>query len=497
MKVTKVLVVGAGSAGVMVVKEMVQNPKAGYLPVGFIDDDPKKKDALIEGVRVIGGREAIPETLQNTDAEEILIALPSVHGSVIRDIIETCRSERVRFRIVPGIWEIIRGDVHIDQIRRVEPEDLLGRETVEVDPSRLATAYQGRRVLITGAGGSIGRELARQILPSNPERMVLLGRGENSLFETEIFLPEETLSRRESALVNLRDRDAVRRLFAEFKPHVVLHAAAHKHVSFMEAYPEEGVLNNIVATRDLIDAAMDAGTERFVMLSTDKAVNPHSVMGATKRVAELFLGERMSRSDHLRLMTVRFGNVLGSRGSVVPLFLHQTRSGGPVTVSHPDAARYFMTLKEAAILVLEAGAMGDGGEIFVLDMGRQIRIMDLARELITLSGLRPEIDVKIKITGLRPGEKLSEELVHSFEELVPTRNPKIKAARRKEGAEFSVESGIDRLEAMARNADRRGILQELQQLVPEAVLPGTTAASTSLADEVKSRETTSRERGGA
>ena len=457
----------------MAVAAMRAHPDSGLLPVGFIDDDPAKRGTRIEGIPVIGGRDDIPRALGESGADEILIALPSVHGGVIRQIVETCRAHRVRFRIVPGIWEIIRGDVKIEQIRNTEPEDLLGRETVEADMGLVAPAYRGKRVLVTGAGGSIGRELARQVMALEPRSLVLLGRGENSLFEAEVALRREAEGPKpELALVNLRDVPAVRRAFARARPQVVLHAAAHKHVTFMERYPEEAIVNNVLATRDLMDAAEETGTERFVMLSTDKAVNPRSVMGASKRVAELLISERTTRGSNTRFMAVRFGNVLGSRGSVVPLFLHQIAAGGPVTISDPGAARYFMTVKEAAMLVLEAGALGEGGEVFILDMGEQIPILELARDLIILQGLRPDDDVALKIIGLAPGEKLREELVHDFEELAPTRVPKIRAAKRKAGEPPVVEPALKRLEALAGTADRAGILAALEALLPEARLTG-------------------------
>jgi len=475
----RLLVVGAGSAGRMAVQEMLARPEAGYIPLAFIDDDQAKIGTTIEGLAVAGNRTQIPRILHDTGADEILIALPSVHGAVIRDVILMCRSERVGFRIVPGILEIIRGDVRLEQIRPIEPEDLLGRETVEPDPGTLSAIYQGRRVLVTGAGGSIGRELARQVIDLDPAELILLGRGENSLFETDLLLreshPPVTKGGRklwELALVDLRDRNALARLFDRYRPEVILHAAAHKHVSFLESYPEEAILNNVITTRDVIDAAEAVRTQHFVMLSTDKAVNPESVLGASKRVAERLIEDRNARSRAVRLMAVRFGNVLGSRGSVVPLFNHQIRAGGPVTVSHPDASRFFMTLREAVTLVLEAGAMGEGGEIFILDMGEQIRILDLARDLITLSGLRPEIDIPIKITGLRPGEKLREELVHDFEELSPTRNSKISTAHRVGPDPHPVEPSLSRLEFLARKADREGIRSELAELLPEARLTG-------------------------
>jgi FlaA1/EpsC-like NDP-sugar epimerase len=460
----RLLVVGAGTAGRMAVREMLAAPAAGFLPVAFVDDDPEKQGTRIEGIPVLGGCSAIPDALRRVQADEILIALPSVHGAVIRAVIQTCRKERIRFRIVPGIWEIIRGDVHIEQIRPVEPEDLLGRETVEADLELLRGAYRGKRVLVTGAGGSIGRELARQVLELGPQHLLLLGRGENSLFETRLNLPRDPAAPVEVALVDLRRTDAVRKLLARVRPEVILHAAAHKHVSFMEQAPEEAILNNVVATRSLLDLGAESGVERFVMVSTDKAVNPKNVMGASKRVAEMLLAERAARGGGPRSIVVRFGNVLGSRGSVVQIFMHQIQSGGPVTVTHPEAARYFMTRKEAVLLVLEAGAMGEGGEIFILEMGEPIRIADLARDLITLSGLRPEADIKIEICGLGPGEKIREELVHDFEALAPTRNPKIRAARRRNGTHPPVETAVNRLEAMAERGDRDGIRRELALL---------------------------------
>jgi FlaA1/EpsC-like NDP-sugar epimerase len=376
----------------------------------------------------------------------------------------------VAFRIVPGIWEIIRGDVHIEQIRKVEPEDLLGRESLEPDIELLRPAYAEKRILVTGAGGSIGRELARQVRTLGPERLVLSGRGENSLFESRMALSGGNFPPAELVLADIRDAGAVRRVFEEVRPQVVLHAAAHKHVSFMENHPEEAILNNVVATRELVAAAEEFGTERFVMLSTDKAVHPHSVMGASKRMAELVLAVRTAAGSPTRLMAVRFGNVLGSRGSVVPLFLQQIQAGGPVTVSHPEVERYFMTVKEAALLVLHAGAMGTGGEIFVLDMGDQIKIQDLARELITLSGFRPDVDVAITISGLTPGEKLQEELVHGFETLEPTELKKIRVTRSPYPGLDKVTDVVRALEAAAREADRPRIRRLLEEFLPEATL---------------------------
>ncbi len=466
----------------MTLRELRAHPESGTVPVGFIDDGAALHGTEVDGLPVLGGRQDLPAHLEATGAEGILIALPSVHGAVIREIVETCREARIRFTIVPGIWEIIRGDVHFEHIRRIEPEDLLGRQTVEADASVLTPAYRGKRILVTGAGGSIGRELARQVLALEPERVTLLGRGENSLFESELHLrPHAGRTPVNLALVDVRDVAAVTRTLASVKPDIVLHAAAHKHVTFMERHPEEAILNNVIATRNLVVAAEAAGTERFVMLSTDKAVNPRSVMGASKRVAELVLGDRTRQGSPVRLMAVRFGNVLGSRGSVVPLFQHQIARGGPVTVSHQDVARYFMTVSEAAMLVLEAGALGDGGEVFILDMGEQLSILELARDLIVLSGKRPETDIPVVITGLQTGEKLREELVHDFEELAPTRLAKISAARRREGSDPDLSRALEELESLALNADRRGIVHALTALLPEAelVLPDKPVAADS------------------
>lgn len=472
MSETRLLVVGAGSAGRMAVREMGSHPESGYVPVAFIDDDTTLHGTNVEGIEVLGGREAIPEAVKTHRVDEILIALPSVHGGVIRDIVGTCQTLRIRFRIVPGIWEIIRGDVQIEQIRNVEPEDLLGRESIVAESELLKTAYTGKRILVTGAGGSIGRELARQALLQKPEQLVLLGRGENSLFESEVELRAAAEgSKVELALVDIKQPDAVARIFDRIKPHVVLHAAAHKHVTFMEEYPEEAILNNVVATTELVDLCEKVDVERFVMLSTDKAVNPRSVMGASKRVAELVLLDRAAKKTKTRFMAVRFGNVLGSRGSVVPLFLKQIQRGGPVTVSHQDVERYFMTVKEAALLVMHAGALGDGGEIFILDMGDQIKILDLANDLITLSGFRPGVDIDVVVVGLKSGEKLREELVHDFETLGDTSIDKIQVGKTSHEIPSDFGDHIARLSKAAAVADRVEIRKALVDLIPEAELP--------------------------
>jgi FlaA1/EpsC-like NDP-sugar epimerase len=468
------LIIGAGDAGRMAAQEMLRHAEFGFVPVGFIDDDPEKLDTEVAGVRVIGTRADIPRAIQAASADELLIALPSASGQAIRGIIHYCETERVRFRVVPGIWEIIRGNVEIRQIRPVKADDLLGRETVELDLSLLADAYSGKRLLVTGAGGSIGSEICRQLLLANPEKLILVGRGENSIFEAEISFREFRKDPRlEVVIGDVRDTVLMDRVFAKHKPHAVFHAAAHKHVWLMELNPCEAVANNFLATAELVETAIRHKAERLVLISTDKAVNPRAVMGATKRMAELYLLERakeLSPGD-TRLMAVRFGNVLGSRGSVVPLFQRQIARGGPVTVSHPDVARYFMTVREAALLVVEAGALGSGGEIFILDMGDQVKIAELARDLIILSGFRPDSDIPITFIGLKPGEKMREELVHDFEPLTDTSVHGLRVTRGIPAGQGSVRGAtLARFAELVHSGDSRAIISEIERVVPEASL---------------------------
>ena len=481
----KFLIVGAGEAGRMAAEEMRRHPDQGLVPVGFIDDDRAKAGRSVAGVPVVGTRADIPRALRETGADELLIALPSASGAIVRQIVQFCETERVRFRIVPGIWEIIRGNVHIQQIRPVHPDDLLGRESVELDLDILKRAYAGKRLLVTGAGGSIGSEICRQLVQALPSDVVLVGRGENSIFEADISLREGGrigAPRLKTIIADVRDAERMTRILAEERPHAVFHAAAHKHVWLMEQHPDEALLNNLVATADLVEICVRQGVERFVLISSDKAVNPRSVMGATKRLAEIYLMQRARQlaaagGPATRLMAVRFGNVLGSRGSVVPLFRRQIARGGPVTVSHPDVARYFMTVKEAALLVVEAGGLGQGGEIFILDMGDQMRIAELARDLIVLSGFRPDVDIPITFVGMKPGEKLREELVHPFEPLADMGVTGLRVTRDAVGTGASlVDGAVRELAALARTGDRARILAEIERLVPEAQLARTPVA---------------------
>lgn len=500
---TRFLIIGAGDAGRMAAEEMLRHAESGLVPVGFIDDDAAKVGTMVAGLPVFGDRSRIPDAIQGLHADEILIALPSAGGEAVRGIIRWCESERVRFRVVPGIWEIIRGDVRLQQIRPVRAEDLLGRETVELDVDLVRRVYQGKRLLVTGAGGSIGSEICRQLLLAGPKELVVLGRGENSIFEAELSFrgktgaigpsaggaSSATPTRIETVIGDVRDTAQIERLFQRVKPHAVFHAAAHKHVWLMEQNPIEAVINNVLATADLIETAIRHGVERLVLISTDKAVNPRAVMGATKRLAEIHLLQRASalaadagtqkagsgtpatNVGATKLMAVRFGNVLGSRGSVVPIFQRQIERGGPVTVSHPEAARFFMTIREAALLVIEAGAIGQGGEIFVLDMGEQVLITELARDLIILSGLRPDIDVPIEFTGMKPGEKLREGLVHDFESLTATAVSGIRVTRGLPPNQAAIGgAALDDLRRLAGQGDRDALLGCIEALVSEARL---------------------------
>jgi FlaA1/EpsC-like NDP-sugar epimerase len=467
---TRVLILGAGVAGQQSADAMRAHPEYGAEALGYIDDDPHKQGTQIGGLEVLGTSADIPRLAAELEVDEVLIAMPSETGVTIRRLVRACENAGVDFKIVPGIREIILGDVRIEQIRRVEPEDLLGRESVEFDGDSGADYLAGRTVLVTGAGGTIGGEICRQVVAAGAARLLLLGRGENSVFEIE----HEMLARAGGCelvplIADVRERHHLERLLGEFRPQIVFHAAAHKHVHYMERFPEEAVLRNVVGTRNLLGAATAAGSERFVLVSTDKAAEPRSVMGATKRLAEDLVRE--SPDGGPRAVAVRFGNVLGSRGSVVPLFKRQIARGGPVTVSDPEVTRYFMTVREAASLVIRAGAMGQGGEIFILDMGQPIRILDLAHELIISSGYRPEQDIPIVITGLRPGEKLHERLWSEGEEVRATADDKIlELAGGRQAAPLAGEALaqlIGDLERAAESCDRARVLELLGEAVTD------------------------------
>ena len=419
------LIVGAGEAGSMIIKEIHKELGANYLPIGFIDDDPHKQGHNLHRVPILGTRDDLPRLIQQYDVTEVIIALPSASRQEIREIIDLVQQTPVHILMIPAVTEIINGTVSLQQLRDVAIEDLLGRESVQVDLEGIVGYLRNECILVTGAGGSIGGELSQQIARFNPEKLLLLGRGENSIYEIEHKLrtsfPQINLV---SIIADVRDRDKLNQIFKIYRPTVVFHAAAHKHVPLMEHEPDEAIKNNIFGTKNLVELADEYHCKRFVLISTDKAVNPTSVMGATKRVAELVLQEISTRSQ-TKYMAVRFGNVLGSRGSVVPLFQKQIAHGGPVTVTSPEMTRFFMTIPEAVQLVIQAGALGQGGEIFILDMGEPVRIYDLAQKLIRLSGFNPDKDIRIVFTGVRPGEKLYEEILTQDEGVRMTKHERI------------------------------------------------------------------------
>jgi FlaA1/EpsC-like NDP-sugar epimerase len=464
---TRLLIVGAGNAGESVLREILRMREDRYEVVGFVDDDSAKQGVRIHGVEVLGPTRDLKEIAKAYDVEEILIAIPSATRKQLRRVIELCEGTALGFRTVPGIDELIDGKVTVSQIRKVRIEDLLGRDPVRLDLDLIGQYIQGRIVLVTGAGGSIGSEMCRQICRFEPRSLVLVEQAENPLFDIERELRHRFPGLQiASYIADITDARRVRRIFSREKPAVIFHAAAHKHVPMMEQHAGEAVKNNVLGSRTVADAAVETGVEKFVMISTDKAVNPTSVMGCTKRVAEMYIQELSHRSK-TQFVTVRFGNVLGSSGSVVPIFRDQIDRGGPVTVTHPDMCRYFMMIPEASSLVLQAGAMGKGGEVFVLDMGEPVKIVDLARQMIMLSGLRPGEDIEVRFTGIRPGEKLYEELSVSGEDFAQTGHEKIFVWRHRREDWDSVCRAIDKLIAMADSARPDEIRAMLATIVPE------------------------------
>lgn len=423
------LIVGAGATGVLVAKELNRHYNGEINLVGFVDDDASKKNSKVLGVQVFGGREIIPELISQHGLEEIIIAIPSASGSVIREIVAMCEKSKVKLKILPGIYDLIEENVTVNQIREVEVEDLLGRDPVKVDLEGISNYLRGQVILVTGAGGSIGSELCRQILKYTPSKLLLLDNCENNMYDIEMELRNSYPYIDIVAFVkDIKDKRAINQIFAEHQPYVVYHAAAHKHVPLMEANPEEAIKNNVMGTYNIAQAADKFGAKKFVLISTDKAVNPTSIMGASKRLAEIII-QYIDKTSKTSFVAVRFGNVLASRGSVIPLFKKQIAEGGPVTVTHPEMVRYFMTIPEAVELVIQAGVLAKGGEIFVLDMGEPVKILDLAKTLITLSGFEPGKDIGIVFTGIRPGEKLFEELLTAEEGINATTHKRIFVAR--------------------------------------------------------------------
>ncbi len=476
----RVLIVGAGSAGTMIVKEMRANPHLGLVPVGFLDDDTSKHNVRMHGVPVLGGRGRLGELVRSLQVDEVIIAMPTAPGPAIRHIRELCTQAGVATRTIPGLYDILSGEVGVSQIREVQIEDLLRREPVQTDVSAVEQMVRGCRVLVTGAGGSIGSELCRQIALRRPACLILVGHGENSIFsianELQRLWPDLPLRR---VVADVRDLERLRHVLDEHRPQAIFHAAAHKHVPLMEENVPEAITNNVQGTANLLCLAQEYQVERFVLISTDKAVNPTSIMGATKRVAELLVQDA-ARQTGCPYVAVRFGNVLGSRGSVVPLFKEQIARGGPLTITHPDVRRYFMTIPEAVQLVLQAAALGQGGEVFMLDMGEPVRIVDLAQDLIELSGLTVGRDIEIVYTGLRPGEKLFEELFVQGEEYVATRHAKIFISRNNSHQSLPsprLQQAVADLLLLARAQDRGPVAARLAELVPEYLAGGGTPAA--------------------
>ncbi len=470
----RVIIVGAGDAGAMVVREMQKNSQLNMTAVGFLDDNPAKQKQQIFGIPVIGTIADLPKALDNHQVDEVIIAIPSAPGRVVRVVADVCRLNGIPFRTMPGIYELLGGKVNISRLREVDITDLLRREPTRVQDEVVGTVITGRVVMVTGAGGSIGRELCRQIARWGPSELLLLGHGENSIFETLLELQESYPSLPLHPIIaDVRDMPRLQHVFTEHRPQVVFHAAAHKHVPLMELNIEDAVLNNVEGTRNLVRVAVEFGVDRLVMISTDKAIRPVNVMGATKRMAEMMVLDAAEQFGKAYCV-VRFGNVLGSRGSVVPLFKRQIARGGPVTVTHPDMKRYFMTIPEAVNLVLQAAGMSQGGETYVLNMGQQVRIMDLAEDLIRLSGFEPGKDIEIVFTGIRPGEKLSEDLWEDGHGFLPTDHPDIFCAETVEDLRGKeLDETVQRMITLAGEGKGAEITQVFDQSIPGSDVQGT------------------------
>ena len=465
----RVLVIGAGNAAETLLREIHRMKEERYRVVGLVDDDPKKEGVTIHGIPVLGTTEDIKQICEDEKIDEILIAVPSATQKELRRIIEACRGTKLAFQTLPSMDALIDGRVTVNQIRKVAINDLLGREAVKLDNDAIGRFLRARRVLITGAGGSIGSEMCRQVCAFGPSRLILLEQAENSLFDVANELrrsfPQIELA---AVICDIYERQRVLGVFQQHRPEVVIHAAAHKHVPLMELNPCEALKNNVFGTRNVADACCAHGASEFVLISTDKAVNPSSVMGCTKRVAEIYTQSLNGRPGcRTQFKAVRFGNVLGSAGSVVPTFERQIRSGGPVTVTHPEMRRYFMTISEASQLVLQAAATGKGGQVFLLDMGEPVKIVDLARDMITLSGLRVGEDIDIQFTGMRPGEKLFEELRTEGEDIAPTVHPKVKIWMHCQVPWEDIHRSLQSLEKLINCTERDLVITALQGLVPE------------------------------
>ena len=463
----RVLVVGAGNAGELLIRDMLSTAGSDYRPVGLVDDDPIKRKMKIHGVPVVGTIADIPGLARSLVAHEIIVAIPSASTALKQRILAASEGCKVPIKTLPSVKQLLANPEALRQVRPMSLEDLLQREPIQMDRQELHPLLEGKRVLVTGAGGSIGSELCRQIAQYHPTTLILFERYENGLYALDLELrrqfPKITIV---PAVGDVTVHDRVMEVLQQTDPDLVFHAAAHKHVPLMELNPKEAVRNNILGTKVVAEASLASGVDRFVLISTDKAVNPTSVMGATKRIAEDLM-QRLSHSERTKFTVVRFGNVLGSNGSVVPLFAEQIRKGGPVTVTHPEIKRFFMTIPEAVQLVLQASLLGQGGEVFVLDMGEQVKVVDLARNMIVLSGLVPDQDIQIVYSGLRPGEKLFEELFEETEQVEPTPHVKIRRAVNASAVQSDrLDRTIAHLEAAVSHGDEDELIRRLHEAVP-------------------------------
>ncbi|MBA7685817.1 UDP-N-acetyl-alpha-D-glucosamine C6 dehydratase [subsurface metagenome] len=464
----KILIVGAGSAGEQIIREMIRNKNSNYFPVGFVDDDSAKQGIKIHGIKVLGKREEIQQIIKNNEIDEVLIALPSAHSKDIKEIVQIIRETKIidKIKILPSAIDLIDGKVTLSDIHEIELGDLLGRAPVKIDFKAIKDSIQDKKVLVTGAGGSIGSELAKSILQFNPKALIVF-----DIDETDIFHLVNNLQFSKRNIIpvigDIKDETKMASVFENFSPQIVIHSAAYKHVPILELYPEEAVKTNLHGTKILAELSLKYKVEKFVFISTDKAINPSSVMGATKRVGEELL-KILNQKYKTRFISVRFGNVLGSRGSVIPLFKEQIKKGGPVNVTHPEMKRYFMSTSEAVLLVLEASAVGKGGEVFVLDMGEPIKILDLAKEMIRLSGYEPDVDIPINFTRIRQGEKLFEEILSAEEGVESTDYEKILKAR--SSNERSFEDLMKKINLLIKmcyeNNKEDEIIKLLKEIVP-------------------------------
>jgi len=463
----RVLIVGAGRSGEMLVRDLLRDPERSLMPIGFLDDDIRKRGVEIHGIRVLGTCDRIPSLAAEMGVELILLAVPSARSRQMRHLVELCEKTGIPFRTLPCMQDLVAGRISVNTLRQVSIEDLLGRDPIRLDMHAIQAELSGRRVLISGGGGSIGTELCRQVARLNPARLILLDNSEFNLFRIENELRQKfPATEIHAALGDVADAATVEYLFKTQKPDIVYHAAAYKHVPMLETRVREAIRNNVLGTRTMALAANRHDCDAFVLISTDKAVNPANIMGASKRIAEIFC-QNLDQHSTTRFITVRFGNVLGSDGSVVPLFKAQIMAGGPVTVTHPEMMRYFMTIPEACQLILQAESMGKGGEIFVLDMGDPVSITYLAEQMIRLSGNEPDRDIEIVYTGLRPGEKLFEELFHEKEKLEGTRHEKILLSRHRKMDWQLLNEVIASIESACASYDQNSLLVSINKLVPE------------------------------